>query len=95
MDSLHLTSLITRNPAAAFTQVNNELIIMSPDDHVYYRVNEVGAVIWSLLESGEWTLNTIAEHIQQHYKIEKERAVQGVTAFIETMLSKKIITHAL
>ena len=91
MDSLHLTTYVTRNPNAAFTQVNNELIIMSPDDHVYYRVNEVGAVIWSLLEKNQYTLNAIADHIQQHYSIEKERAVLGVTAFIETMLSKRIL----
>lgn len=91
MDNLHVTSQITRHPMAVFTQVNNELIIMSPDDHIYYRVNEVGAFIWSLLASGEWTLETIASHIQHHYKIEKERAFNGVSSFIENMLSKKIL----
>lgn len=91
MQNIHLTSKIARNPTAAFTAVDDEIIIMSPEDHVYYRLNSVGALIWSLLESNDMSLEQMVIYIKNHYQIEIERAFQGVKAFIEKMLSQKIL----
>lgn len=88
--SINLTSTIQKNPDINYTTVDNDIIIMSPNDHGYYRLNTVGVKIWDLIEANPLSLKSIVEILQSTYKISKEQAFQDTNKFIETMVSKNI-----
>ena len=91
---IHPKCKIKKNENVHHTTVDNDIIIMSPDDNSYYRLNAVGAKIWHMLESGEHHLERIAENIQVFYNITKEQAIHDTTVFIETMITKKIFCES-
>ena len=90
MSTLTQTCKIKINPQVNYAVVDNDLIIMGPDDHVSYRLNAVGTFIWTLLESKILELNEVALQLQQQYQITEERALQDTMAYAERMVSKNI-----
>lgn len=94
MSTLTPDCKIKRNPQVNHNIVDNDLIIMGPDDHVSYRVNAVGIFIWSLLESKALVLKEVADELQQRYQITQERALQDTMAFAERMMAKNILVNA-
>lgn len=87
---IDLNCKIKKHENVHHTTVDNDIIIMSPDDNKYYRLNSVGAKIWHMLASGEHHLELIAANIQALYNISQEQAIHDTTAFVETMITKKI-----
>lgn len=90
--SIQKNSQIKRNSCVKHTTVDEDIVILGPDDNVYYRLNRVGSRIWSMLELNELTLEAIADNIQRLYKISEEQALQDTTNFIELMMAKNILS---
>lgn len=89
---IHPKSKVKRNANVNHTLVDNDLIIMSPDDNNYYRLNAVGAKIWGMLDSSELLVDYIAEKLQALYNITKDQALHDTTTFIEVMIEKNIFS---
>ncbi|MDA9271933.1 PqqD family peptide modification chaperone [bacterium] len=94
MNTLTQDCKIKINPHVNHSVVDNDLIIMGPEDHVSYRVNAVGMFIWALLEAKTLGLKEVALQLQQQYQITQERALQDTMVFAERMLSKNILLVA-
>ena len=47
-----LTSLVSRNEAIVFTDLDDTIVMMDVDEGQYYELDPVGARIWTLLETG-------------------------------------------
>ena len=84
---------ITRHLEVCATFIDNELVMMGPEDKIYYRINSSGLRIWNFLESNTYTLQEIVDYIANDYKVEPSRVLDGVQAFILLLLEKKILRY--
>lgn len=88
---LDLTSKISRNPDVAFTQIDDDLVMMGPEDNLFYGVNAVGTDIWSLLEFKNLSLNELFEHVQDVYAVTKAQCIEDITQFVGAMVEKNML----
>ena len=85
-----LSNKITRNPSLAFTQIDDDLIVMRPEDSVFYGINAVGAEIWSWLDFQPLSLSEICEKVTVKYDVEPDLCADDVITFTESMLEHNI-----
>lgn len=91
MNKLSLTSKISRNPDVAFTQIDDDLVMMSPTDSLFYGVNAMGSNIWSLLEFNTLALSEICELIQRDYEVTEAQCVEDSMQFVEAMIKQNML----
>ena len=89
--NISLTSQISRNPDVAYTQIDDDLVVMGPEDSLFYGINPVGTKIWSLLETDTLSLHAICDLIQQYYDVTASMCIEDTTRFIEAMAAQKMI----
>jgi len=88
MNELSEKSTISINQQVAFTQIDEDIVLMGPDNGLFYGINALGAEIWLLLKSQKHSLKTIYEHIQQRYDIDEIQCIADVNHFF-AMLQKE------
>lgn len=91
MNQLTLNSELSRSPDVAFTQIDDDIVMMGPKDSLFYGVNSVGTAIWSLLESKTLTLKDICKQIQQDYEVTETQCVEDITRFVESMVEQHML----
>jgi hypothetical protein len=91
MNKLTLTSKLSRNPDVAFTQIDDDLVMMGPDDNLFYGVNATGTKIWSLLEFKVLSLNEICEGIQQDYDVPEAQCIDDAMQFVQAMVEQNML----
>ena len=89
--NISLTSKISRNPDIVYTQIDDDLVMIGPEDSLFYGINSVGTKIWSLLESETLPLHAICERIQQDYDVTAPICIEDTIRFIESMVAQKIV----
>ena len=89
--SISLNSTISRNPDVAFTQIDDDLVMMGPEDNLFYGVNPVGTKIWSLLEFDTLSVSDICEHIQQDYAVTGPTCIEDTMHFIQAMAAQNMV----
>ena len=95
MNTLFLTSKISRNHDVAYTQIEADMVMLEPDMNMFCNVNPTGAVLWTLLENNTLSLDALCKHVHQHYDVTEDECRNDVTQFVEEMATLKllIITH--
>ncbi len=95
MNTLCLTSNISRNQHVAYTQINTDMVMLGPDMNTFCNVNPTGAVLWTLLENNTLSLDALCQYVHKHYDVTEDECRSDVTHFVEEMVALKllIITH--
>ena len=91
MNKLSLTTKISRNPEVAFTQIDDDLVMMGPKDSLFYGVNAVGTEIWSLLEFKTLSLSEICELIQRDFEVNEAQCIEDSMQFVEAMVEQNML----
>ena len=91
MNQLNGDTKISINPGINFTRIDNQLILMAPNEQGYYQVNTIGAKIWEMLSATPISLKDLADNLQRMYKLKEEQAMHDTMAFIEKMVTKEIV----
>lgn len=91
MYKLDLNQHVSRNPEVAFTQIDDDLVMMDPNDSLFYGVNAMGNKIWSLLAFKTLSLSDICELIQRDYDVSEEQCVEDVKRFVEEMVEQNML----
>ncbi len=68
-------------------------VLLDLKTHKYFSLNESGAVIWKLIESGT-AISEIAEKLVEQYGIEPERAQKSTQALVERLTEAGLIEEA-
>ena len=87
---LSLSNKISINEKIAYTNIDQDLVVMSQDG-LYYGINETGAKIWELLETKTQSLQTIYDYMQIKYAVGKKQCLDELKKFISDLAAKKII----
>ena len=91
MNTLSKTCIISRNPEVAYTQIDQQLVMLEPENAVFCDVNPIGHVLWSLLESNPLSLEALCNHIHQHYEVTAAQCAEDVTQFINEMVALHLL----
>jgi hypothetical protein len=79
-----------RQGAAAWREVDGEIIVLGLESSTYLGVNDAGSELWPLLVEGT-TVETMAERLVNRFGIDHSRAVADVAAFVESCRSRELL----
>jgi len=91
MTGFNATDMMTINDDVVFTQVDEDIVMMDPENGEYHGLNMVGAELWNLLESKPMDLNGMVNYLKETYELDAASATTDVTAFVETMLKQDFL----
>jgi hypothetical protein len=91
MERLTLTSKFMVNPDVVYTNIENDIVMMLPEDGSYYSINEIGTEIWNLLSAKPSSLEALCRYVQEHYEVTEEQSIVDISTFLNTMLEQKIV----
>ena len=94
MHNLTETSKIIANQRVAFTEIDDDVVMMGPENGLFYGVNSVGAEIWNLLQSNALSLSEICEQILQRYDVDESQCATDVKLFVEDLLNQGMLYFA-
>lgn len=94
MNRLDTVKSLMVNDAVVYTQVDEDIVLMSPNNGEYHGLNAVGALIWKLLESSAMTFQELVNYITDHYEIDADVAATDVLNFLEEMIQKDFVKQA-
>lgn len=92
MVSVTGSSIVSRRSNAVARDVGAGVtVILDLDDGVYYRIDAVGAALWTLLEVRPLTIEELTRSIVAEHEVETEGCRRDVLAFIDEMATAGLV----
>lgn len=79
-----------RNPDAAFRIIDGEAIVVLPERGEVKVLNEVGSVIWELID-GSSSIDEISKKICKKYEVTEKTARSDVLSFLKQLTANGMI----
>ena len=70
--------------------IDGQILLMCPDSYRLFKLNEVGAMIWRLLDRYS-RVDDIINSIRDYYKIDRDSALSDVLPFLKELSRRDII----
>ena len=83
-------TIIMRNHNILHSQIDGEVVMLSPDMKEYMGMNETGSVIWAKLEN-EIAVNDIIEQLKEEFADENIQLEKDVFEYINELLNNNLI----
>ena len=79
-----------KNPALAWREIDDETIIISPNDSVMHELNDTGRFLWKNID-GTKSAAELAQLLVENYEVTPDIALSDTQALLEEMLSRKLV----
>ena len=79
-----------RNPALAWREIDNETVIISPNDSVMHELNDTGSFLWKNID-GKRSAADLAELLVQSYEVAPDVALSDTQSLLEDMSARKLV----
>jgi len=79
-----------KNPALAWREIDDETVIISPNDSVMHELNETGSFLWKSID-GKKSAAELAELLGENYDVSADIALSDTQALLEQMSSRKLV----
>jgi hypothetical protein len=79
-----------KNPALAWREIDDETVIISPNDSVMHELNEAGSFLWKNID-GKKSAAELAELLAENYEVSADIALSDTEALLEEMSSRKLV----
>jgi hypothetical protein len=79
-----------KNPALAWREIDDETIIISPNDSVMHELNDTGRFLWKNID-GTKSAAELAQLLAENYEVTPEIALSDTQALLEEMSSRKLV----
>ena len=79
-----------KNPALAWREIDDETIIISPNDSVMHELNGTGRFLWKNID-GTKSATELAQLLVENYEVTPDIALSDTQALLEEMLSRKLV----
>jgi hypothetical protein len=83
-------SIITVTQDQVYTNLEDEVVILSLKGGVYYGLNPVGARIWNLIQEPR-TVKEIFDIILSEYEVEPKRCKEDLLRLLQELASRRLI----
>jgi len=70
--------------------VDGEAILINLSNGMYYSMDSVGGLIWSMIEQGH-DLGDVAATIERHYEVDRDTAERDVQALARALLDEGLV----
>lgn len=91
-----LEHTFTAHPDLIETDLEQELLLLNPNDQQIFSLNETGLMIWRAIQNN--TLERVPDQLVEHYEVTLEEARADVLALVTQLYNKglvqRIIHHA-
>ena len=91
--SLSPDAVVRRSPAIVFTDLDDTVVMMDPDDGAYHELDPIGARIWALLEQ-PGSAAQICTALLDDYEVTPEDCRREVLAFLVRARELRIVEVA-
>ena len=84
---------VSRNPRAAFRKLGEGGggVILHLDTAEYHGVNEIGSLVWSLLEAGQRTFDSLVESLRADIENPPEDLSKDISEFLEGLQQRDLV----
>jgi hypothetical protein len=79
-----------KNPALAWREIDEAMVIISPTDSVMHELNDTGSFLWKNID-GRRSAAELAELLAESYEVAREIALIDTQALLEEMSSRKLV----
>lgn len=79
-----------KNPALAWREIDDETVIISPNDSVMHELNDTGSFLWKNID-GKKSAGELAELLAENYEVNPDIALSDTQALLEEMSSRKLL----
>jgi len=79
-----------KNPALAWREIDDETVIISPNDSVMHELNETGSFLWKNID-GKKSAAELAELLAETYDVSADVALSDTQALLAEMSSRKLV----
>ena len=79
-----------KNPALAWREIDDETVIISPNDSVMHELNDTGSFLWKNID-GKKSAAELAELLADNYEVTPDVALSDTQALLEEMSSRKLV----
>ncbi|EWH01132.1 lasso peptide biosynthesis PqqD family chaperone [Halomonas sp. BC04] len=87
---MNLDTRVTRQDEPLSSQVDDELVIFSSKNGMYYGTQAVGKRIWSLIEQ-ETTIAEIRDRLLEEFDVDRETCEREVVTFLDQLQQEDLI----
>ncbi len=87
---IKLNTLLRRNPDQVFSEIDDEVILLSIKNSEYYDLNRIGSEIWHLLRN-ETTFRNLLTQLMQTYDVSEEMCMNDTRSYLHEAIKKEII----
>jgi hypothetical protein len=87
---MNIKSKITLSKNVFAQEIDEETIILDSETQEYFSINEIGKVIWSLIEEKK-NLEEIKAEMLDMYEVPEEQIEKDLLNFIQALEQKKLI----
>ena len=79
-----------KNPALAWREIDEETVIISPNESIMHELNETGSFLWRNID-GKRSVAELAELLAENYEVTAEVALTDTEALLEEMSARKLV----
>ena len=88
--NVSLDSVIARNAAIIFTDLDDTVVMMDADKGVYFELNPIGSHIWALLETAR-PVTEVCDALVEEYDVTPDACRRDVLGFLAQALELGIV----
>lgn len=79
-----------KNPALAWREIDEETVIITPNESVMHELNDTGSFIWRQVD-GQKSASDIAGLLAASYEVSPEAALVDTEALLEELSERKLL----
>jgi|YNPMSStandDraft_1061717.scaffolds.fasta_scaffold00071_4 hypothetical protein len=79
-----------RKPNITFSTIDDEVVLIHPENGNYYSFNKVGSYIWICLEK-PINIEQLEQSLMLKYDVSKEQCKKEVEEFLNQLIEKNLI----
>ncbi|WP_025762254.1 PqqD family peptide modification chaperone [Dyadobacter tibetensis] len=83
---------LTSNQVAS--KVAGETVILNHKKGAYYGLDEVGGLVWDLLEKGPQTLETLCDEVMKQYDVDQATAQADLDGLLQSLITENLVETA-
>jgi hypothetical protein len=73
------------------SKVGDDVVILNHSKGAYYGLDDVGTVVWDMLETGPQTLDSLCDAVCEQYEIDREGCEEDIDALLKDLISEKLV----
>ena len=77
-------------PNVAYTDLDDEGVLLNLETRDYYTLNKPGMYVWKLIENG-LAPNEVVRRVQEEFSVDEEIAIKNVCDLIHELVREKLI----